>query len=217
MDQSDSKAHMSMSMPTHQHAAEPELVGRSVQAGIGLFTGVVVYAAAFGGLFSLTFALVYGRMADLGPRAVSALLASLGFIAVYIVPIIKYPANPPSVGEAETIGARTALYFLMRAAALAAMVGAMMLRRGLLLRSGVWNAFLIAAAAYLLVVIAVGVALPTVSEVPEQFPAVVLWQFRMASAGAQLIMWAAIGLAFGPLAERIVTSRRGIGIKTVVQ
>jgi predicted cobalt transporter CbtA len=44
--------------------------------------------------------------------------------------------------------------------------------------------------------------LPGINEVPDAFPAVVLWQFRVASFGMQLIMWATIGLAFGVLAER---------------
>ena len=35
---------------------EPELVSRPVQAGIGLFTGVMTYSVAFGGLFALAFA-----------------------------------------------------------------------------------------------------------------------------------------------------------------
>ena len=77
-----------------------------------------------------------------------------------------------------------------------------MLRLRLLGRHGAWNAFLFAGAAYLIVVIAVGLALPAVNEVPEQFPAVVLWQFRIASLGAQLIMWATVGLVFGALTER---------------
>jgi predicted cobalt transporter CbtA len=34
----------------------------------------------------------------------------------------------------------------------------------------------------------------------------VLWQFRMASLGAQTIMWATIGLAFGALTERAEAS-----------
>ena len=34
---------------------EPELVSRETQAGLGLFTGVIVYGAAVGGLFSLVF------------------------------------------------------------------------------------------------------------------------------------------------------------------
>jgi predicted cobalt transporter CbtA len=181
---------------------EPELISRRVQAGIGLFTGVMIYNVAFGGLFALAFALAYGRMGDFGPRATSAVLAVVGLIAVYIVPNLKYPADPPSVGDPATIGMRTALYFSTIAISLAAMIAAGMLRLRLLPRYGAWNAFLIAGGAYLIVVIVVGLELPPINEVPGQFPAVVLWQFRVASFGAQLIMWATIGLVFGALTER---------------
>ncbi len=190
----------SMSAPMAE--MQPELVSRPVQAGIGLFTGVMVYSAAFGGLFALAFALAYGRMGDFGPRATSALLAAVGIVAVYIAPNLKYPANPPSVGDPDTIGMRTAAYFAMVAISLAAMIGAGMLRRRLLRRFGGWDAALLAGAAYLIAVAAAGFALPAVNEVPDQFPAVVLWQFRIASLGAQLIMWTTIGLAFGALTER---------------
>src|SRR5215469_12860167 len=143
---------------------EPELVSRPVQAGIGLLTGVVVYSTAFGGLFALVFALVYRRMADLGPRATSALLAAVGFIAVYVTPILKYPANPPSVGLPETIGMRTNLFFAMILISLAAMIMAGMLRNRLNPRFGGWNAALIAGAAYIVVMACVAFALPTVNE-----------------------------------------------------
>jgi predicted cobalt transporter CbtA len=189
-------------LPAPKEEPETELVSRQVQSGIGLFTGVMIYNLAFGGLFALSFALAYGRMGDLGPRATSAVLAVVGLIAVYIVPNLKYPANPPSVGDPATIGMRTALYFSMIAISLAAMIAAGMLRLRLLPRYGEWNAVLIAGAAYLIIVIAVSLALPPINEVPEQFPAVVLWQFRIASLGAQLIMWASIGLLFGALTER---------------
>lgn len=185
-----------------QQEPAPELVSRRVQAGIGLFTGVMVYNAAFGGLFALVFAFVYGRVGDFGPRAASALLAAAGLIAVYVIPNLKYPANPPSAGDPATIGMRTAWYFAMIAISLAAMIGSVALGRRLLARCGAWNASLAAGAAYLIVMIAAGLRLPAVDEVPKQFPAVVLWQFRIASLGAQLIMWAAIGLLFGALTER---------------
>ncbi len=193
---------------------EPELVSRPVQAGIGLFTGVAVYSAAFGGLFALVFAFVYGRMGNLGPRATSALLAAVGLLAIYVVPNLKYPANPPSVGNPDTIGMRTALYFTMIAISLAAMVGAAMLRHRLLARHGGWNASLIAGAVYLVAVIVVGLALPSINEVPDQFPAVVLWQFRIASMGAQLILWTTIGLVFGALTERAAVSRGNLRLRT---
>jgi predicted cobalt transporter CbtA len=202
----------------HQHEnqqPEPELVSRETQAGIGLFTGVVIYSAAFGGLFALAFALAYRRIGDLSPRAVSALLALLGFIVVYAVPVLKYPANPPSVGEPETIGMRTALYFSFIAVSLLAAIAAGMLRTRLQARSGAWNATLIAGGIYVAVMLAVGIALPAVNEVPDGFPAVVLWQFRISALGAQLIMWTTLGLVFGALTQRAVTGQRGLRAKTV--
>jgi predicted cobalt transporter CbtA len=198
-----------MAMPT-----EPELVSRAVQAGIGLFTGVVIYSAAFGGLFALAFALAYGRIADFGPRATSALLAAVGIVAVYVVPTLKYPANPPSVGNAETIGIRTALYFAMIAISLAAIIVAGMLRTRLQPRHGQWNALLISGAVYLILVAIAGGALPSINEVPDQFPAAVLWQFRIAALGAQLILWATLGLAFGALTERAVIGQDRLAVRT---
>ena len=212
--QAKAQALIAKGLPAPKEEPELELVSRRVQAGIGLFTGVMVYNVAFGGLFALAFALAYGRMGDLGPRATATLLGAVGLVALYIVPNLKYPANPPSVGDPATIGTRTALYFSMIAISLAAMIVAGMLRLRLLARYGAWNAALIASAAYLIVMTAVGLALPTVSEVPEQFPAVVLWQFRIASLGAQLIMWATVGLVFGALTERAAMSRRELRIKT---
>ena len=72
----DAEMAKGMSMPKEE--PQPELVSRPVQAGIGLFTGVMVYNAAFGGLFALVFALTYGRMGDFGPRETSAVVGAGG-------------------------------------------------------------------------------------------------------------------------------------------
>jgi hypothetical protein len=173
----------------------------------------MLYSAAFGGLFALVFALAFGRMGDFGPRATSALLSLAGLVAVYMVPNLKYPANPPSVGISETIGMRTALYFVMILISLAAMIAAGMLRLRLNPRFGAWNAALIAAASYVLVMVGVSLALPGVNEVPEAFPAVVLWQFRITSLGAQLIMWATLGLTFGAWTERAAIVQNRVRLK----
>ena len=194
--------HMHMSDHTSD-ADEPELVSRSVQAGLGLFVAVLVYSAAFGGLFGLAYAFAYGRIPGvLSPQALSIVLAATGFIAVYLVPNLKYPANPPSVGEPETIGVRTALYFAMIAISFGAMAGSIAFRRLFVARFGGWNATLIAGAYYIALMTAVGFVLPAVNEVPDQFPAAVLWNFRIASVGAQLVMWATLGLVFGALTQR---------------
>jgi predicted cobalt transporter CbtA len=194
---------------THAHMAghdQPELVSRSVQAGLGLFVAVLVYSAAFGGLFGLAFAFAYGRASDtLTPQALSAVIAALGFVAIYLVPNLKYPANPPAVGEPETIGVRTALYFVMIAISLAAMIVSLATRRFFAARFGAWNADLSVAACYIVLVGIAALLLPAVNEVPEGFPAVVLWNFRTASIGAQLIMWATLGMLFGALSQRALS------------
>lgn len=215
LDQAAAQAVTTKGLPAPE--AAPVLVSRRVQAGLGLFTGVMVYNVAFGGLFALAFALAYGRMGDFGPRTAAALLAALGLVAVTVVPALKYPANPPAVGAAATIGARTALYVSMVAISLAAMIAAGMLRLRLLARCGAWNAALFAAAFYLIVVIVAGLALPSVDEVPRQFPAVVLWRFRIASLGGQAILWTTLGLVFGALTERAAAGRRGLKIAVLAR
>ena len=192
----------------HAHMAdhdEPELVSRSVQAGLGLFVAVLVYSAAFGGLFGLAFAFAYGRTSGtLTPQALSAVIAAVGFVSVYLVPNLKYPANPPTVGEPETIGFRTALYFVMIAISLAAMIASLATKRLLVGRFGEWNSNLLVAASYIVLVGIAALLLPAVNEVPEHFPAVVLWNFRVSSIGAQFIMWATLGLLFGALSQLVL-------------
>jgi len=196
----------------HGHMAdhdEPELVSRSVQAGLGLFVAVLVYSVAFGGLFGLAFAFAYGRTwGALTPQTLSALMAAAGFVSIYLVPNLKYPANPPAVGSPETIGMRTALYFIMIAVSLAAMIASLAIKRLLVARFGEWNSNLLVAACYIILVAVAALLLPAVNEVPEQFPAVVLWNFRVASIGAQFIMWATLGLLFGALSRRAAGYRR---------
>ncbi|MBS0559791.1 MAG: CbtA family protein [Proteobacteria bacterium] len=199
--------HAGMAM-SPQEAAEPELVSRATQAGLGLFTGVMVYCTAFGGLFGLVFAVADRRIGRLGPRGTAALLAVLGLIAVSLVPALKYPPNPPAVGEAETIATRTGFYFLMLLLSVVAMTAAVMLRQRLAGRHGAWNAALIAGAAYAVAMAAALAVLPAVNEVPDGFPATLLWQFRMAALGMQVVMWATLGLLFGWLTERAAAQQR---------
>lgn len=205
MDEAKAKAEAAKGMPAME--PEPELVSRDVQASFGLFTGVVVYSAAFGGLFALVFAFAHGRIGNLRPRATSALLALGGLIAVYVVPNLKYPANPPSVGEPETIALRTGLYFSIMLISIVAMVLAVMAQRRLTSRFDGWSAAILAAAGYLVVIVVADFLLPVINEVPEGFPAVLLWHFRMASLGMQVVLWATIGLLFGALTERAMAAK----------
>ncbi|AHI00067.1 CbtA family protein [Kutzneria albida] len=183
-------------------AAEPELVSRGVQSTLGLATGVLLYAIAFGGLFALAFAIAYGRLGRISARSTSLLLALAGYLSAFVVPFLKYPANPPSVGNPDTIGERTGAYFLMVVLSIGLAVAATYLGRRLLPGLGTWNAALVAVLAFVVAVAVVQLLLPAINEVPKEFPAALLWNFRVVSLGTQLVMWATIGLLFGALVQR---------------
>lgn len=181
---------------------EPVLVSRTLQATWGLFTGTMVFSIAIGGIYSLVYAFAWGRLGRLGARASAALIALGGFVVLYLMPYLKYPANPPSIGNPDTIGYRTALYFGVMVLSVVALVAALNLGRALLGRLGRWHAVMAGVAAYLAIMVVVDLVMPNINEVPKIFPATLLWQFRLVALGMQAILWTALGLLFGELSER---------------
>lgn len=206
----------------HEHGAE--LFSRGVQSNAGLGFGVLAFGIAMGALFAVAFCLVYGRAGDpardVGPRVFSLWLAAAAFVTVYLVPFVKYPPNPPAVGQSDTVGARTGWYLAaVLTSVVLAVVAVWLARRLAALFGGLWNAGLIAAGFYLLVITVVLVLLPTVDETPEPlrnasgaiiypgFPADVLHEFRLVALATQLVLWACIGLVFATLAGRLLDGR----------
>ncbi|MFD0437464.1 CbtA family protein [Streptomyces chartreusis] len=189
----------------HEH--EVELVSRSLQSTAGLATGVLIYGVSFGGIAALAYCFALGRVGRFSPRATALLLSGCALLAVYVVPFLKYPANPPAVGDPDTIGRRTTLYFLMMVLSVLLAVAATILGRRLAPRLGNWYATVVAVAAFALVSGLAFAFLPVVNEVPADFPATVLWRFRLSALAMQATLWAGFGLLFGELAERLLNPR----------
>jgi hypothetical protein len=195
--QDEAKASAAVAVGKQPEPETPEIFSRTVQSGVGLLTGLVVIGAGIGCLLAIMFAFVSGRIGDLGPGPTAALLAFLSLMSVYVIPSLKYPANPPSVGEPETIKYRTGMYFLMMAISVAATLGAYLLRKRLTASRGSWNGSLIAIGVYLLVIGFFFFILPGINEVPPTFPAVTLWNFRVASLSTQIVLWGTVAVMFG--------------------
>ncbi|MFJ6213489.1 CbtA family protein [Streptomyces sp. NPDC092296] len=221
-------------------AADPDLFSRTIQADVGIGVGMILFGMAMGALFAVAYAVCLGRVGGLRARPLALLVAGAGFLALYLVPFVKYPANPPAIGHEETIGARSGLYLLMVVFSVAFSVGAVWLGRRLQPRFGNWNATLLAAAAFVVAIGIVMLIMPSfghlafnkehygdhATETPlpltddkgaivfPGFPADLLFSFRFYSVAAQLLLWAAIGLVFGPLAERLLQPRTATGAPT---
>ena len=195
----------------HDHADEPPAsdgpaateVPRSLQSTAGLLTGTMVAGITLGGLIGVLTALVLGRFGRLSVRGVSLSVAAIGFVSVSLLPFVAYPPNPPAVGNPDTIGTRTALYFVMLAISIIAAVTAILVGRRLAGRWDPWYATLSVIAGYLLVTLTAVALLPSYSEVPADFPATVLYEFRAASLITQLTLWVTLGIALGELLHRL--------------
>jgi predicted cobalt transporter CbtA len=163
----------------------------------------MVVGVTLGGLIGVLSALALGRFGRLSVRGVSLSVAAIGFVSVSLLPFVAYPPNPPAVGNPDTIGTRTALYFIMLAISIIAAVTATLVGRRLASRWDPWHATLSVIAGYLLVTLTAVVLLPSYSEVPADFPATVLYEFRAASLITQLTLWATLGIALGELLHRL--------------
>lgn len=188
----------------HGDAPEEELVSREVQSTFGLFTGIVTYSVSLGGIFALVFAYSLGRVGKIGPRGLAALLALAVFVTLILVPGLKYPANPPSIGDPDTIKQRTKLFFLMLLVSVIAAVIAINAARKLIPALGIWSGSTLAVLLYGVIMAVAGYLFPVIDEVPQTFSAVLLWKFRVASLGIQWVLWTTVGLAFGWAAERVL-------------
>ena len=196
---------------------------------------MILFGIAMGLLFAVAYSLCLGRVGQIRPRALALLVAAGGFVGVYLVPFVKYPANPPSIGHPETIRERSRPVpahggVLGRVPGSSRSGWASALRP----RFGNWNATLLAAVGYLVAIGLVLALLPSLghlaynvqhfggqaTETPlpfrnahggivyPGFPADVLFSFRLLSVAAQLLLWTVIGLCFGPMAERVLVPRQ---------
>ena len=183
---------------------DPPMVSRGLQQAVGLPVATLLYGSAVGGLFALAFAFVYGRVGRVSPAGTAMWLAAAAFVVVFLVPFLKYSSNPPGVGLPGTIGLRSALYATMVAISLLAAVGAVRIRHLVAMRIASARATTVAIASYVAIVVIAGLVLPTVQEVPPDFPATMLWEFRRSAVGMQLILWTGIGITFAILAQRVM-------------
>jgi predicted cobalt transporter CbtA len=168
------------------------VVGRPVQK-LGLFVGFLLYGAAWGVLFGLFVHGVRRRFSEMNCGKQGFILALLLGWSVAIFPLLKYPANPPGAGEAETIGYRQELFLIFIALSLAGTVAAFAVERSLPRAGKAARAMVIAAyAAYLALIF----FLLPLNPDPVKLPPDLIRDFRALSLVGQFFFWAAMGGTF---------------------
>lgn len=188
-------------LENQQAAANGEIVNptelaafRLWQKGGSIAAGAVL-GLSLGALFGLVFA--YGRKILPGSTNLkkALVLAAIVWVVLYVAPAIKYPANPPAVGDPETIYLRQALYV-----AILAISGFSALGLAILSRKVKMNR-LVAPAIYAGIIAVAFVALPANPDAISA-PMDLVNSFRIASGATMTMFWMLLGAILGAFWDR---------------
>ena len=173
------------------------VVSRGVQKGAGLFAAYAATGAAFGLFLAITALSLRTTVGGPFRRVVvsGAILAG----AVTVAPWLKYPPNPPAVGDPGTVGERERLYVLV--VVLAALVLAGIAHLSARLRRAGWpddRRLTALAAAGLVAFAGLFGGLPAAPD-PVDVPANLVWQFRLNSLTGNLLVWTVLTVGLGLL------------------
>jgi predicted cobalt transporter CbtA len=191
------------------HAADPEQVSRDDQKGAGLFIGWAFLGAAYGLILSITALALRGRWLDPFRRVAVAGTIIAG--ALVAVPWLKYPPNPPAVGDPATAGERQRLWWFVIILGVLVLAGLAHLSSRL--RQADWSDARRIAVVAALGVVAFGLIMVLMpgnpDTIPDEVPAALIWRFRLASLGGNAVLWGLLTVGFGLLCSE--AARRPVG------
>ncbi|GAB3673790.1 CbtA family protein [Actinocorallia lasiicapitis] len=175
-----------------------EVFTRSEQH-LGLILATVGAGIAFGVLFAVLYWALFHRSASTRPWERSLGLAGAAYLGFYLLPFLRYPANPPGVGDPESLDSRSYGWTAAIAIGLIAVFVAWRLYASLKGRPE--HVRQSAAVALVVVALALTFLLPD-NDDPLPVPADLLWNFRALAVASSTILWTMLGAAFGFLGLR---------------
>ena len=163
---------------------------RTWQKGGQILAGVIL-GTSVGALFGIVFAFSRNALPGNNDVKKSLILAGIMWLTLYIIPFLKYPANPPTVGDGETVVLRAILYLSFIAISGFGAVGFYQLSKKLK-----ENKKLVALVGYGVFISAVFFAMP---ENPDEItaPMDLVNEFRFMSVLGVTSFWASIGIILG--------------------
>ena len=170
---------------------------RDWQVG-GSVAGGAILGLSYGALFGIVYAYTRKGLPGKSEIAKAVVLAGMMWFVLYMVVAIKYPANPPAVGDPETIYLRQVLYVAMIAISGLAAVGSAIVYKKMGAKG---SGKAVALAMYAGITIVALVALPAN---PDEVtaPMDLVNSFRVASAATMTVFWVALGAILGAMWQK---------------
>ena len=195
IEEAAAEADHSMSDGGSEGGEEEVSVSRSDQKGAGLFLAFALTGAAFGLFLAITSMSL--RTTTGGPFRRVVVSGTVLAGAITVAPWLKYPPNPPAVGDPDSVGERERLFVLL--IVLAALLLAGLAHLSARLRRAGWPDDRRVAAVVGAGLVAFAVLFAAMPASPDSVgvPANLVWQFRLNSLTGNLLVWTLLTVGLG--------------------
>lgn len=174
----------------------------------GAFAGGAIYGAGLASLFGVVFVFARNKLPGKNNKRKALFLAAVMWFVLYFMVALKYPANPPAVGDPETIYYRQVLY-----------VGYIMISGFAALGLAVsWNRIPINSKKIVIPLIYGAIMVTAYLVMPPNPDKIeismdLIQTFRIFSAITIGIFWTILGIVFGSLWDKFLSKEQTIESK----
>lgn len=187
------------SVSTGENVDLSEIAHYRIWQKSGEVVAAAVYGISLGALFGIIFAYSKNALPGSNNKKKALFLAGILWFVLYLVVAIKYPANPPAVGNPETIYYREALYVAFIAiSGFTALILALLWKR-----VKINSKKIVFPLVYAGIMTAAYLAMPANPD-PINISMELVQNFRVWTAVTIGIFWGLLGIIFGSLWDKFI-------------
>lgn len=165
---------------------------------LGFLGATLAVGLALGVLYAVAHRISGGDDSDPWGKAIR--LGAGAFFGLSVVPFLRYPANPPGVGDSATIDGRSHLWTVALVLGVTGAVAAGLIARRLKEHGAPASQRQLAVLLVLAATVALTFVLPDNTD-PIVAPVSLVWDFRLLSIATLALLWGSLAATFGLLAE----------------
>lgn len=185
-----------------------ELIDYRYWQKAGAFAGGAIYGAGLASLFGVVFVFARSKLPGKNNKQKAILLAGIMWFVLFLMVALKYPANPPAVGDPETIYYRENLYVgYIMISGLAALCMAV-----IWIRTRMNSKKIIIPLMYAAIMVTAYVVMPSNPDKIE-ISVDLIQTFRILTAITIGVFWGILGIIFGSLWDKFLSREQTLAAK----
>jgi predicted cobalt transporter CbtA len=182
-----------------------ELIDYRYWQKAGAFAGGAIYGAGLASLFGVIFVFARNKLPGKNNKQKAIFLAGIMWFILFLMVALKYPANPPAVGDPETIYYREILYVAYIMISGFAALGMAVIW----IRINMNSKRIIIPLIYAAIMVTAFVVMPSNPDKIE-ISMDLIQTFRILSAITIGVFWGILGITFGSLWDKFLSKEQTV-------